>query len=503
MRSKKSEVMSFDDTIAAISTPLGHSGIGIVRLSGKNSIEIADKIFVSPPKKTLKKTLSHRIIYGHIINPVRKQDALSNGVNSSDKEIIDEVLVSVMRAPHTYTKEDIVEINCHGGPVPLRRILKLVLKNGARLAEPGEFTRRAFLNGRIDLAQAEAVLDVINAMTEQSQKTAIEQLSGGLSKKIESIRQELVEITAFVEAYIDFPEEDIGLLSLKDMEQRALKVQGSLRKLIDSAQYGKILREGLKTAIIGRPNVGKSSLLNALLEQDRAIVTEVPGTTRDIIEDYLNIQGLPVKIMDTAGIRKVEDIAEKEGVKRSLGAMKDADLVLIVLDGSEDLHDTDKELIEKSNLSNTILVINKTDLPQKISLMNLPTPPHPPLSKGGHRGVEGSEEGFKKLFSRHIVKISALRGTGLDELKDKIFETALHGKVVPSTEIVTNVRHMYALEKALASINSFLKEVNKKTPPEFLSVELREALDAIGEIIGITTPEDILNRIFSNFCIGK
>ncbi len=467
-----------DDTIAAISTPLGHSGIGIVRLSGKHSIEIADKIFVSPGEKTLKQTLSHRIVYGHIINPVRKQDSLSNGVNPSDREIIDEALVSVMRGPHTYTREDIAEINCHGGPVPLRRILEIVLKNGARLAEPGEFTRRAFLNGRIDLAQAEAVLDVINAMTEQSRKAAIEQLGGGLSKKIESIRQELIEITAFVEAYIDFPEEDIEPMPLA--EERILKVQQSLNELVNSAQYGRILREGLKTAIIGRPNVGKSSLLNALLEQDRAIVTEAPGTTRDVIEDYLNVQGLPIKIMDTAGIRDVKDIAEKEGVKRSLAVMSDADLVLIVLDGSENLHDTDMELFEKSSPQNTILVINKTDLPQKIKLKT--------------RGGRGDFQ---------TVKISALKGAGLDELKNKIVETALHGKTVTGTGIVTNVRHVHALERALKSINSFIKEINKKTPPEFLSVELREALGAVGEIIGITTPEDILNRIFSNFCIGK
>ncbi len=505
--------MFTDDTIAAISTPLGHSGIGIVRLSGKDAIKIADKIFLSPKNKTLKQIPSHRIIYGHIINPVRKQDSLSNGVNSN-KEIIDEALISVMRSPHTYTKEDVVEINCHGGPVPLRRILELVLKNGARLAEPGEFTRRAFLNGRIDLAQAEAVLDVINAMTEQSQKTAVEQLRGGLSKKIEAIKEKLIELIAFVEAYIDFPEEDIEPMSLTGMKERALKIQQSLRELIESSHYGMILREGLKTAIIGRPNVGKSSLLNALLEQDRAIVTEVPGTTRDVIEDYLNIQGLPVRIMDTAGIREVEDIAEKEGVKRSLFAMKDADLALIVLDGSEDLHNTDREVIEKSNPQNTILVINKIDLPQKIKLKELKT----------HKNVIGSQGGSNlkdeilrfaqndkrrgqndklEVLSNRIVKISALKGTGLDELKDKILEAVLHGKPANGSGIVTNIRHVHALEKALKSINSFIKEIDKKTSPEFLSVELRESLDAIGEIIGMTTPENILNRIFSNFCIGK
>src|SRR3990172_1671575 len=518
--------MFTDDTIAAISTPLGHGGIGIVKISGKDAIKIADKIFLSPKNKTLKQIPSHRIIYGHIINPVRKQDSLSNGVNSSNKEIIDEALISVMRSPHTYTKEDVVEINCHGGPVPLRRILELVLKNGARLAEPGEFTRRAFLNGRIDLAQAEAVLDVINAMTEQSQKTAVEQLRGGLSKKIEAIKEKLIELTAFVEAYIDFPEEDIEMMSLTGMKERALKIQQSLRELIESSHYGMILREGLKTAIIGRPNVGKSSLLNALLEQDRAIVTEVPGTTRDVIEDYLNIQGLPVRIMDTAGIREVEDMAEKEGVKRSLFAMKDADLALIVLDGSEDLHNTDRELIEKSNPQNTILVINKIDLPHKIKLKELKTHKNVIGSQGGSNLKDETLHGVYpkqkdeilrfaqndkrraqndklEVLSNRIVKISALKGTGLDELKDKILEAVLHGKPANGSGIVTNIRHVNALERALKSINSFIKEIDKKTPPEFLSVELRESLDAIGEIIGITTPENILNRIFSNFCIGK
>ncbi len=460
--------MLTEDTIAAISTPVGHSGIGIVRLSGKDSIKITDKIFVSPKKKSLKQTPSHRIIYGHIIN--------------LNKEIIDEVLVSVMKAPRTYTKEDVVEINCHGGPVPIRRILELTLKAGARLAEPGEFTRRAFLNGRIDLTRAEAVLDIINALTDQGQKAAVEQLRGKLAKKIETLREKLIKLTAFVEAYIDFPEEDVELPSLKEMKKMALKIQKFLRQLIESSQYGMILREGLKTAIIGRPNVGKSSLLNALLEQDKAIVTETPGTTRDVIEDYLNIQGIPVKIMDTAGIREVKDIAEKEGVKRSLMAMKNADLVLTILDGSEDLHDTDRELIGKCNQKNTILVINKTDLPQKIRLSEI------------HSG---------KKSGRQVVRISAIKKRGLNELKDKIVETALKGKSFDSMGVVTNIRHVHALKKALASVNSFIEGITKKTYPEFLAVELRDTLDVIGEIQGITTPEDILNKIFSDFCIGK
>lgn len=453
-----------EDTIAAISTPPGHGGIGIVRLTGSNAVKIADRIFLSPKKKKLKNTPTHRILFGHAINP-------------KNKEVIDEVLVSVMKAPNTYTREDIVEINCHGGAVPLRRILELLLKGGARLAEPGEFTQRAFLNGRMDLAQAEAVLDMVNALTVQSQKTAIKQLSGSLSGKIEAIREKIIELTAFVEAYIDFPEEDIEPLTLRDMKKMAAKIQRSLTKLIDSARYGLILREGLKTAIVGRPNVGKSSLLNALLDEERAIVTDMPGTTRDVIEDYLNIDGIPVKIMDTAGIRTARNIAEKEGVRRSLKSMKEADLVILVLDGSEPLHSTDNELIAKSGSQNTIVVINKSDLKQKVVL--------------------------KKGQEKSPVKLSAKKGTGLNRLKKRIAEAAMGGHAVYGSDIVTNTRHVDALERALSAINSFTAEVTKKTSPEFLSVELRDALDAIGEILGITTPEDILNKIFSSFCIGK
>ena len=467
--------MHIDDTIAAISTPAGHGGIGIVRLSGRDSVKIADRIFRSPKKKKVKETSSQRILYGHIINP-------------STGEIIDEALISVMKAPNTYTKEDIVEINCHGGAISLRRILELVLSKGARPARPGEFTQRAFLNGRIDLAQAEAVLDVVNSLTVQSQKTAVQQLRGRLSGKIEAIRDEIMELAAFIEAYIDFQEEDIESLALGDMKKRALNIKKSLEKLIESSRYGLILREGLRTAIIGRPNVGKSSLLNALLENDRAIVTEIPGTTRDVIEDYLNIQGLPIKIMDTAGIRDVEDIAEKEGVKRSLESMEDADMVLLILDGSEVLHETDRELIKKSACQNTILVINKSDLPQKIKFAVTDLPPPP---------VNGKKEDF------HIVKISAKKETGLDKLKNKIAETAAGSRTAHGTDTVTNIRHVHALEKTLVSINSFISEVTNNTPPEFLSVELREALDATGEILGLTSPDDILNKIFSNFCIGK
>ncbi len=461
--------MHTEDTIAATATAPGRSGIGIIRLSGSDAIKIADSIFHSPKEKKIMSASSHRIMYGHIVDP-------------ENKEIIDEVLISLMKAPNTYTKEDIVEINCHGGILPLRRVLEVVLKGGARLAEPGEFTRRAFLNGRIDLAQAEAVLDVINALTVQGQKTALRQLRGTLSKKISSVKEEIVELSAFVEACIDFPEEETVSVSLEEMEKRASAIVQSLEKLVHGSKYGVIVREGLKTAIIGRPNVGKSSLLNALLEHDRAIVTEMPGTTRDVIEEYLNIQGLPVKIMDTAGIRDSENIAEKEGVRRSLRLMEDADMVLLILDGSEDLHATDRELIKKSGWKNTVLVINKIDLPQKID---------PDMAMGA---------GLKPAPA---IRISAKNETGLDTLKNKIVETALGGDAAQGTDVVTNLRHVRALERALEALHAFRSGVSLKTAPEFLALDLRDSLDAIGEILGITTPEDILERIFSNFCIGK
>lgn len=454
-----------EDTIAAISTPLGYSGIGIVRLSGRDAIEIADRIFISPGGKRLKQVPSHRLLYGHIINP-------------EDRSVLDEVLVSVMKAPHTYTREDVVEINCHGGPVSLRRILELVLSAGARLAQPGEFTRRAFLNGRIDLAQAEAVLDVINSLTEESQKAAIEQLRGGLSKRLEHIRQDLIELTAIIEAFIDFPEEDIEIVWEREIKGRASKIKQELRQLMEGARYGKILREGLKTAIVGRPNVGKSSLLNALLERDRVIVTEIPGTTRDVIEEYLNIQGLPVRVMDTAGIRETRNMAEQEGVERSLRTMREADLILLVLDGSDDLHRTDMELLERAAPEKTILVINKTDLPLRISKNILPS-------------------------DRPAVSISALKGTGLKELKDEIVRTALKGRTETGTALVTNIRHRGALERALQSMESFEDGMREGLSAELLAIELRESLDALGEITGATTSEEILDRIFSNFCIGK
>ncbi|MCG2814089.1 MAG: tRNA uridine-5-carboxymethylaminomethyl(34) synthesis GTPase MnmE, partial [Thermodesulfovibrionales bacterium] len=341
--------MFLDDTIAAISTPPGEGGIGIVRLTGKDAIKIADRLFHSSKGKTLFDSASHRIIHGFI-------------KDSSTGETVDEVLVSVMRSPNTYTREDIVEINCHGGMSPLREALELAVKHGARLAEPGEFTKRAFLNGRIDLSEAEAVLDLIRAKTDESRRIALEQLRGRLSEKILNLREQLTKICVFIEACIDFPEEEIELASRKEIVESAETILKELASLLKSYDEGRFFREGLAAAIVGRPNVGKSSLLNALLQKDRAIVTDTPGTTRDTIEEYLNINGLPLRIIDTAGIRESHDMAEKEGVRRSIRAMEVADLVMAVIDGSEPLKDEDIEVLGKTKGKNTIIVINKSDL---------------------------------------------------------------------------------------------------------------------------------------------
>jgi tRNA modification GTPase len=463
--------MFTDDTIAAISTPLGEGGIGIVRLSGKDSVEIVDRIFSSPKNKSLKDSKSHRIIYGYIRDPL------------TDNEI-DEVLVTVMRSPYSYTKEDVVEINCHGGMITLRKTLELVLKEGARLAEPGEFTKRAFINGRIDLSQAEAVLDLIRAKTDESRRIAVEQLQGGLSEKILKLREKLIELCAYVEAYIDFPEDDIEIASKQDMLESMKEIGKELQTLLKTYDEARFFREGLSTAIIGRPNVGKSSLLNALLKKDRAIVTEVPGTTRDVIEEYLNINGLPLRIMDTAGIRDVKDIAEKEGVKRSLQSIENADLIIAVLDRSEPLKDEDFEVLERIKGRNAIIALNKCD-----------------LSPASDKTVIVS---LLSSLAHHPLNISALRGDGLDELKKMIFDSCLKDwKEEREGVVVTNLRHKIAIDNAKASLERAMWVLIENQPLEILALELRDSLNRLGEIVGAVTTEDILNRIFNDFCIGK
>ncbi|MEK6582838.1 MAG: tRNA uridine-5-carboxymethylaminomethyl(34) synthesis GTPase MnmE [Nitrospirota bacterium] len=467
--------MFLDDTIAAISTPLGEGGIGIVRLSGKDAFKIADRLFHSPKGKKISDTPSHRIIYGFVKDP-------------STNDTVDEVLVSVMRSPNTYTREDIVEINCHGGMLPLRKVLELVIKEGARLADPGEFTKRAFLNGRLDLSEAEAVIDLIRAKTDEAGRIALEQLKGRLSVKILKLREALTQICTFVEAYIDFPEEEIEISSKKEMLESTGSILAELESLLKTYEEGRFFREGLGAAIVGRPNVGKSSLLNALLQKDRAIVTNMPGTTRDIIEEYLNINGLPLRIIDTAGIRESHDMAEREGVKRSLKAIEDADLVIAVVDGSEPLKNEDFEVLGKIKGKNAIIAINKSDL---IS----------PKERESRRAEVASA-----LFSyaSQIISISALKEDGLEELKDTIFSSCVKNwKEQKEGIIITNLRHKIAIQAAYDSLGNALKSMETNQPVEITAIDLREALDRIGEIVGAVTTDDILNRIFSDFCIGK
>jgi tRNA modification GTPase len=463
--------MSSEDTIAAISTPLGEGGIGIVRLSGDKALHIAGSIFRSPRNKTLNALNTHQVIYGHIINPINGDE-------------IDEVLVTVMKSPNSYTKEDIVEINCHGGATTLRKTLELVIKQGARLAEPGEFTKRAFLNGRIDLSQAEAVLDLIRSRTEQSSRIALEQLKGGLSTKIGLLRDRLTEICAHVEAHIDFPEDEIETATRQELMASIVDIRRELGMLSKTYEEARFFRDGLSTAIVGRPNVGKSSLLNTLLGKDRAIVAETPGTTRDLIEEYLNIKGLPLRIIDTAGIRDVEDIAEKEGVKRSLSSIRDADLVIAIFDSSEPLRYEDFDVIKKLGFKKTIFALNKVDLQSVID-----------------------ESSFSSLIihpSTMIIRISATRGDGLEELKEAVFNSCIGDwKEEREGILVTNIRHRTAIDSSMQYLDRSLDSLMERQPPEILALDLRDSLNSLGEIIGHVTTEDIINKIFSDFCIGK
>jgi len=454
-----------EDTIAAISTPVGEGGIGIVRLSGPHALEIVDQIFVGRGKPSNFPTYTTH--YGHIV---------------FQGESIDEVILTVMRVPGSYTREDIVEINCHGGIVPLKKVLEIVLQLGARLAEPGEFTRRAFLNGRIDLAQAEAVIDIIRAKTDLSLQTAISQLKGELSAKVRQIKELVLKVLASIEAAIDFVQEDIEIISRDEILEQLENIREQLERLLATADYGKVLREGISTVIAGRPNVGKSSLLNALLQEQRAIVTPIPGTTRDVIEEIINIQGIPLKIADTAGIRPVQDIIEKEGVDRSRSYMQRADLILLMLDGSEPLTSEDRELLKEIRDKEAILVINKIDLPQKIELKKV------------------EELAIKKP----LVKISATQAIGLPDLEKTIVEMIWRGEVIVSDgALITNVRHKNSLRQAHSSIQRAIETTRQGLSEELISVDLRAALNSLGEITGETVVEDILDYIFSEFCIGK
>ena len=456
-------------TIAAISTAVGEAGIGIVRISGKKSLEIANKVFKGNKVEELNEGHSKRLVYGHI-------------VDRENNKIIDEVLISFMKGPHTYTREDMVEIYCHGGIISVKKVLDLVLKNGARLAEPGEFTKRAFLNGRLDLSQAEAVIDMIRAKTDKSFETSLNQLEGSISAKIKEIRDILLEMIAHVEASIDFPDEDIEEVTYEDLEERALKVKEKIEKLLETADRGRILRDGLNTVILGKPNVGKSSLLNAILRENRAIVTDIPGTTRDIIEEYVNIDGIPLRIIDTAGIRKTEDIVEQIGVNRAKESVEKADLIIAVFDISRELSDEDFQIIDIVKDKKSIILLNKIDLPNK-------------FSKSYIQSLIGDKP---------IIETSVASGIGVEVLEKSIKDMFYSGEVeIHSDTVITNLRHKNQLEKALENINSALNDIRNYIPIDCIEVDLKNCWDNLGEISGETIDEDILDKIFSEFCIGK
>ncbi len=459
-----------NDTISAVSTPRGEGGIGIVRLSGPCSLSIAEKIFQSRQNRfSISEARTHTITYGHIIDP-----------ETGDR--VDEVLVSVMRAPRTYTREDVVEINCHGGSVPLARVLEITLRMGARLAEPGEYTKRAFLNGRIDLAQAEAVADIIRAKTDLSLKVAVSQLQGRLSERINHIRSDLMDLLASVEASIDFPDEDLDYITLEEINERTGSMISDLESLLATADEGKVITEGLRGVIIGRPNVGKSSLFNELLKENRAIVTPIPGTTRDAIEEFVNLDGVPLKLVDTAGLRQANDVIEIESMERTRVHLDNADLLLLVMDTSEPLTQEDKEIISLAGDRNAVIVLNKIDLP---------------------RQLDGNEV-HSLVKDRPVVEISATKGTGLSRLKSVIRDLAVREAPDSSEAVfVTRVRHKVALRKAKESLQYAMESAQKGMPLELISVDLRGALKSLGEIVGETASQDILHQIFSRFCIGK
>ncbi len=452
-----------DDTIAAISTAAGSGGIGIVRISGKNAISIADSVFSSPRGKRLMDTGSHTISFGHIVY---------------GGQIIDEVLVSVMRAPHSYTCEDIAEINTHGGYRSLSAVLGAVIKSGARLAEPGEFTKRAFLNGRIDLTQAEAVMDIINAGTDKARQAAMTRLSGRLSKEIGEIREGILTMLAHIEAGIDYPEHDDETMTYSMIGDNTKKALAAVDKLIAGADMGRIYKEGVKTVILGCPNVGKSSLLNALLEEERAIVTDIPGTTRDSLEEMINVHGIPLKIADTAGIRATDDIIERMGVEKSKSLAEDADLILLMLDGSRELGDDDRELIALAKGKKCIVLVNKSDCERK---------------------ADASE-----IASLSPLSISAKHGEGIEELFARIRDMFSAGELnTDNSPLISGERNKASLMKAKHYLENVLETVEKRMPEDFISMDMTEAYSALGEITGEALEEDILDKIFSEFCLGK
>ena len=453
------------DTIAAISTPRGEGGIGIVRLSGDSAFEIVEKIFKPKSGKKISELRNFSINYGHIFD---------------GENLVDEVMVSVMKAPNTYTKEDIVEINCHGGLVVTEKILETVLKYGARLSEPGEFTRRAFLNGRIDLTQAEAIIDVIHGKTEKSVSLSLNQLRGDLKEQIEHLKKLVLDVAAHINVVLDYPEEGIDDPLPANLVGNLEEVISTTDRLIKSYDKGKMIKEGIKTAIVGKPNVGKSSLLNSVLKEDRAIVTHVPGTTRDVIEEVVNLKGIPLILVDTAGIRNTDDIVENIGVEKSKKMIEKADLILFVVDGGRPLESEDFEIHDAIKAEKVIGIINKIDMERKADISKLTK-----VTKW--------------------IEISAKENLGIDEMEDEIYNHIVDGSIEDSSEkiTITNVRHKSALEKTKQYVENMFETINLGLPMDLLAVDIKGALDSLSEVTGEISSEDLLDHIFSNFCVGK
>lgn len=460
--------MIYNDTIAAISTAPGVGGIGIIRVSGLDAVEIVDKVFKAASKKTLKEATSHTIHYGHIVN--------------KDDRVIDEVLVMLMKAPKTFTREDVVEINCHGGPVPLEAVLMEIIRNGARLADSGEFTKRAFLNGRIDLAQVEAIMDIIEAKTEVSLSQAVNQLEGKLSKQIKEYQDILIQIIARIEVSIDYPEYDEDEPLGADFKDDIKALNDKLKQLLATADTGKMIREGVKTAIVGQPNVGKSSLLNALLEENKAIVTDIPGTTRDIVEAYLNIEGMPFLLLDTAGIRETEDIVEKIGVERSKESIEQADIILMLIDSSRGLDQEEIDLMNEIKGRQVIFVLNKTDLPPAITqeMLGTYTGDHP------------------------VVSISAMKQDGLNELRQAMKQFIVkQGISIGQEATISNQRQKQSLVKAIESLEKVSSTIDMGMPEDCIAIDLHDAYGHLGNIVGEALKDEIINELFTRFCLGK
>lgn len=456
-----------EDTIAAIATPLGEGGIAVIRVSGDESINIVERIFRS--KRKLSQVESHTIHYGHIYD-----------LQSQEK--IEEALVTVMRAPRSYTAEDVVEVNCHGGIVSVRKVLDAIIDSGARLAEPGEFTKRAFLNGRIDLTQAEAVMDLIRSKSDRAYSVALKQADGLLSRKVKELRHTLVETMAHIEVNIDYPEHDVEELTNAFIKEKCESVLKSIEDLLHSAEQGKLLREGIETAIVGKPNVGKSSLLNLLAQDNRAIVTDIPGTTRDVIEEYVNVGGIPLKLLDTAGIRETTDIVERIGVERSRSAITSADLILFVVNGNEPLSDEELKLLDSLRDRQILVVVNKMDLETRIDMGEL----------------------YKRVPEERVVRLSALEGEGLGQLEQTIHGIFFSGAIEASDlTYVSNARHIHLLKKAKASLQEALNGVAAFMPIDMIQIDVRNAWEQLGEMIGDAVSESLIDQIFSQFCLGK